>query len=75
MHPRKNTVPVETRTEQDTMGTVAVPRDAYFGAGTQRAVDHFPISGQRMPASIIHAFGLVKLAVVRDDSTHGASRL
>ncbi len=44
------------------MGTVEVPADAYYGAQTQRAVDNFPISGWRMPASMISAMGLVKYA-------------
>lgn len=44
------------------MGDVQVPADAYYGAQTQRAVDNFPISGWRLPPSMISAMGLVKLA-------------
>ena len=39
----------ETRTEQDSMGTLEVPADALYGASTQRAVVNFPISGERVP--------------------------
>ena len=55
----------ETRIERDTMGEIAVPADALYGAQTQRAVENFPISGQPMPRAFIHALGLVKLAAAR----------
>ncbi len=44
------------------MGNVEVPSEAYYGAQTQRAVENFPISGWRLPASMISAMGLVKYA-------------
>jgi fumarate hydratase class II len=50
------------RTEYDSLGEVLLPAHAYYGAQTQRAVENFPISGQAMPAELIHAFGLVKWA-------------
>ena len=37
------------RIERDSMGTMEVPADAYWGASTQRAVLNFPISGRRIP--------------------------
>ncbi len=40
-----------TRIERDSMGELQVPELALYGAQTQRAVDNFPISGQRMPAA------------------------
>ena len=52
----------ETRTEHDSMGDLAVPVDALYGASTQRAVENFPISGQTMDPAIIHAYGLIKEA-------------
>src|SRR5829696_642967 len=55
----------ETRIERDTMGEVALPAAALYGAQTQRAVENFPISGQPMPAEFIQALGLVKLAGAR----------
>ena len=54
--------PHEYRTERDTMGEVAVPADALYGAQTQRAVDNFPISGRGLERSQIRALGLVKAA-------------
>src|SRR5690606_7613508 len=48
------------RTEHDSMGELQVPADALWGAQTQRAVDNFPVSGQRMPRGFIRALGLVK---------------
>ncbi|MBQ9371898.1 MAG: class II fumarate hydratase [Thermoguttaceae bacterium] len=51
---------VEMRIEHDTMGEVALPRDAYYSSQTQRAVDNFPISGKPIAPDLIHALGLVK---------------
>jgi len=48
------------REEKDSMGTIRVPQDAYYGSQTQRAVDNFPISGLRFPRAFIHALALVK---------------
>ncbi len=51
-----------TRTEKDTMGTVEVPADRYWGAQTQRSLEHFRIGEHRFPRELIRAFGLVKKA-------------
>jgi fumarate hydratase class II len=51
-----------TRTETDTFGPIAVPADRYWGAQTQRSLENFKISGERMPPALIHAFGVVKKA-------------
>jgi fumarate hydratase class II len=48
------------RTECDTMGKVAVPAWAYWGAQTQRAVDNFGVSDKRIPEPMIQALGLIK---------------
>jgi fumarate hydratase class II len=48
------------REEADTMGTVLVPEDAYYGAQTQRAVDNFSLSGLTLPRSFIQALGMIK---------------
>jgi len=45
----------DTRIERDSMGELQVPAQALYGAQTQRAVDNFPISGQRMPAQMARA--------------------
>jgi fumarate hydratase class II len=50
----------EFRTEKDTMGDVKVPKDAYYGAQTQRAVENFPVSGQRLPRYFIAAIAHLK---------------
>lgn len=50
----------EYRIEKDSMGEVKVPKDAYYGAQTQRAVDNFPVSGIRFSRDFIEALGLVK---------------
>ncbi|RMF44650.1 MAG: class II fumarate hydratase [Planctomycetota bacterium] len=52
----------EYRIERDSMGEVQVPRDAYYSAQTQRAVENYPISGWRLPPELIQAMGLVKYA-------------
>ena len=62
---------VPTRIEYDSMGELAVPADALYGAQTQRAVQNFPISGLPMPAHFIHALGLVKAAAARANKSLG----
>jgi fumarate hydratase class II len=52
----------KTRLESDSMGNVAVPDDRLWGAQTQRSLENFRIGGQRMPAPLIHAYGLLKQA-------------
>lgn len=46
--------------EKDTMGTVLVPGNAFYGPQTQRAVENFPVSGIGMPVPFIQALALVK---------------
>ena len=48
------------REEKDTMGTVSVPADAYYGAQTQRAVQNFPISGLTLPPVFIRSLAMIK---------------
>ena len=52
----------DTRTEQDSMGSLQVPADALWGAQTQRALQNFNISGQAMPPGFIAALGMIKAA-------------
>ncbi|MGC9398023.1 MAG: class II fumarate hydratase [Anaerolineae bacterium] len=52
----------EHRVERDALGEVCVPADALWGAQTQRAVENFPISGQRFGRRFIAALGHVKRA-------------
>jgi fumarate hydratase, class II len=51
-----------TRLESDSMGTVEVPADHYWGAQTQRSLIHFSIGDDRMPKAIDHAYGYIKKA-------------
>ena len=52
----------EYRIEKDSLGSVRVPANALYGAQTQRAVENFPISGQRFGRRMIEALGMVKQA-------------
>jgi fumarate hydratase, class II len=61
----------EYRIERDSMGEVRVPKSAYYGAQTQRAVENFPISGVVFPAIFIHALGLVKYAAALANESLG----
>jgi fumarate hydratase class II len=51
-----------TRIETDSMGSVEVEADRYWGAQTQRALEHFAIGWDLMPVEIVRALGLVKKA-------------
>lgn len=51
---------MSNRIEHDTMGEVAVPSDAMWGAQTQRSLENFKIGTERMPRAMIRAMGLVK---------------
>jgi fumarate hydratase, class II len=48
------------RIEHDSMGEVLVPEDALWGANTQRAVENFPVSGERLPRELIGALASIK---------------
>lgn len=50
------------REEHDAMGSVRVPTNVLWGAQTQRSLDNFRISGERMPPALIHALAVVKRA-------------
>lgn len=56
------------RIEKDSMGEVRVPEGALYGAQTQRAVENFPISGQRFGRPFIHALGVIKEAAARTNA-------
>jgi fumarate hydratase class II len=58
----------EYRIEHDSMGELEVPKDALWGAQTQRAIDNFPISGQPMPKPFIRALGLIKWAAAKTNN-------
>src|SRR5690242_12464705 len=50
------------RIETDSMGSVEVPADVYWGAQTARSLVHFNIGRDTMPPELIHAFGILKKA-------------
>ncbi|PIP53676.1 MAG: fumarate hydratase, class II [Bacteroidetes bacterium CG23_combo_of_CG06-09_8_20_14_all_32_9] len=53
---------MNTRIEKDTMGTIEVPADKYWGAQTQRSVNNFKIGENKVPIEIIRAFAVLKKA-------------
>ena len=61
----------KTRTEHDSLGEVQVPADALWGAQTQRAVENFPVSGQRLEPAHLHALALVKWAAAETNAELG----
>ena len=61
------------RKEFDSLGTVEVPADRYWGAQTERSLHHFNIGHDRMPKEVYHAYGYVKKAAAVINT--GAGRL
>ncbi len=55
----------EYRIEKDSMGPVRVPKEAYYGAQTQRAIENFPISGYRFQREFLYGLGLIKYAAAK----------
>jgi len=51
-----------TRVESDSMGSIEVPANVYWGAQTQRSLHHFNIGRDTMPPELIRAFGILKKA-------------
>jgi fumarate hydratase class II len=60
-----------TRKETDSMGTIEVASDRYWGAQTQRSFENFKISGERFPRVFIRAYGLVKQAAAEVNAELG----
>ncbi|MTH95653.1 class II fumarate hydratase [Roseibium sp. RKSG952] len=59
------------RKETDSIGEVEVPEDKYWGAQTQRSLEHFSIGSDLMPIELIHAYGLLKKAAARVNTDLG----
>lgn len=53
------------RSEKDSMGAIDVPADKLWGAQTQRSLEHFRISTEKMPQALIYALALTKRAAAR----------
>ncbi|MGW4891876.1 class II fumarate hydratase [Kitasatospora sp. NPDC004240] len=62
---------LEYRTEHDSMGEVRVPAAAKWQAQTQRAVENFPVSGQRLERAHIAALARIKAAAARVNARLG----
>ncbi len=61
-----------SRNESDSIGTIAVPAQAYWGAQTQRSIENFPFGpAERMPIGVIHALARIKQAAARVNRAHG----
>ena len=58
-----------TRTETDSLGSMELPLNAYYGIQSQRARENFPLSGQKVHCQLIRAVGLVKLACTEANLT------
>jgi len=61
----------EFRTEEDSLGEMQVPADAYWGAQTQRAVENFPISEETFGRRFVRALGVVKKSAARANDDLG----
>jgi fumarate hydratase class II len=59
------------RIERDSMGEIKVPKGAYFGVQTQRAIENFCISSLRFPRVFVRALGFIKRASARANGELG----
>lgn len=61
----------EIRFETDSIGEMEVPADKYWGAQTQRSLENFKIGGEKMPAPLVRALGIVKKAAAQTNMDLG----
>lgn len=61
----------ETRTEADSLGRRKVPKDAYYGIQTLRALENFPVSGIKAPRLFVFAYVYVKKAAASTNMAAG----
>jgi fumarate hydratase class II len=61
-----------TRVETDSMGSIEVPAEHYWGAQTQRSLIHFSIGDDHMPKALYHAYGYVKKAAALVNAASGS---
>ena len=59
------------RIEKDSMGPIDVPSDKLWGAQTQRSLEHFRISTEKMPTALVHALALTKRAAAKVNNDLG----
>lgn len=69
--PTDHPTTAESRIEQDSMGKMAVPADALYGAQTARAVENFRVSSLRPQRPFIRALGIIKAAAASVNGRHG----
>jgi fumarate hydratase class II len=67
----KEKVMTTHRSEKDSMGAIDVPADKLWGAQTQRSLEHFRISTEKMPAELIYALALTKRAAAKVNNDLG----
>ena len=62
---------MNTRTERDSIGSIEVPSDKYYGAQTQRSFENFKIGSERFPREFIRAYGILKKAAAKVNHDFG----
>ncbi|MAS77541.1 MAG: fumarate hydratase, class II [Candidatus Marinimicrobia bacterium] len=62
---------MDYRTEKDSMGSVKVPNNRYYGAQTQRSLKNFKIGSENFPREFIRAYGIVKKAALKVNTSSG----
>ncbi|MFL2998660.1 MAG: class II fumarate hydratase [Candidatus Neomarinimicrobiota bacterium] len=62
---------MKTRIERDSIGTIKVPADRYYGAQTQRSLNNFKIGQERFPREFIRAYGILKKAAASVNYSYG----
>ena len=63
---------MKTRTERDSIGTIEVPINKYYGAQTQRSLNNFKIGQERFPREFIRAYGILKKAAASVNHSYGS---
>src|SRR5919202_6052648 len=59
------------RIESDSLGNIEVPASHYWGAQTQRSLDHFSIGDDEMPKAVYHPYGYIKKAAAIVNAAEG----
>ena len=60
-----------TRIEKDSLGSLEVPAEAYYGVQTARAIANFPISGERLHVEMVRAVARIKIAAAKANAELG----
>jgi fumarate hydratase class II len=61
----------QTRSEKDSIGSIEVAADRYWGAQTQRSLQNFAIGTEKMPIEVVHAMAIVKKAAAKVNNEVG----